>query len=568
MRRKAHARGLGALAEQLKAKGKTVLGDLARAMGLRRVSSPSAAGAAGRSVTLAGGAPAADSGSKVARAAQPPRPIVRAAASPSAEATAGAHPPAPAAAVSQPRSPGTSQEPSPRGFLGALPQARQRITERAWPKEISEGEREAMRQQLERGIGTQFDGRRAGSATDVVIGLDFGTSASKVVRRAPYLPGERAYALPVPAHLNAESNPHLWQTLLWLHSDGVFSPWPEAGAVPVDGIKTALMGQDSHRILANSGMEAACTGLDAGVAYLAFAFRYARGWLLGAKGEAYNRMGLNWSVNVGLPAATYDSPMLTTYRRIAAAAWLISQRGCEICVASAREAFNDPRAAQAGRERDACIGLGVGIIPEVAAEVVGFARSTYREDGLYLMVDVGASTLDVCAFRLHTDRRGADRYAILTADVQPLGVLALRWYLAEGGQGEKFAREVGLVIRNVVWHTRLRRDPNASCWSERLPVFLCGGGRESRPHRAVAESLSPWLAQYTGGRGSRLDELECPQGLECLTPPEAFHRLAVAWGLSYPLFDIGTFDPPSKIPDIGPLPLKDFGHLFIGKDQV
>ena len=47
-----------------------------------------------------------------------------------------------------------------------------------------------------RGTATQFTGRRSGAASaDLVVGLDFGTSCTKVVVRSPFIAGARAVAV-------------------------------------------------------------------------------------------------------------------------------------------------------------------------------------------------------------------------------------------------------------------------------------------------------------------------------------------------------------------------------------
>lgn len=62
----------------------------------------------------------------------------------------------------------------------------------------------------------------------------------------------------------------------------------------------------------------------------------------------------------------------------------------------------------------------INVIPEVAAELVGYARSSLRETGLHVLIDLGARTLDIASFILH-NRDGDDRYSILTADLEELG---------------------------------------------------------------------------------------------------------------------------------------------------
>ena len=54
----------------------------------------------------------------------------------------------------------------------------------------------------------------------------------------------------------------------------------------------------------------------------------------------------------------------------------------------------------AARSSDEGEKLGISVLPETAAEVAGFAKSTNSAPGLYLMVDVGAMTLDLGRVRV------------------------------------------------------------------------------------------------------------------------------------------------------------------------
>ena len=62
------------------------------------------------------------------------------------------------------------------------------------------------------------------------------------------------------------------------------------------------------------------------------------------------------------------------------------------------------------------------IIPEIAAGAVGYALSDLRREGLHVMVDIGASTVDVCSFLLH-EKEGNDRYSLLISRCSETGVL-------------------------------------------------------------------------------------------------------------------------------------------------
>lgn len=430
-------------------------------------------------------------------------------------------------------------------------------------------DRDTFLRWIKRGATTGVDRPPPGAAEQVVIGLDFGTSASKVVLRAPYNPSAPTHAVPIPKLLRPENNPHLCGTAIWLLPSGVFHLWPVEDAARVDGIKTALMSGTPQAALGSTLSGPSASAIDACIAYLAYLFRYTRGWFLEVKGEAYGYRHIDWMTNVGLPAATYDnSKLLATYRQCVAAAWLLSRSIAEISVESVREAYFDSRSVDAATAKSKSREfLGIEVIPEVAAEVTGFARSTRRRDGLYILIDVGAATLDACSFRLYAPRGVQDRYSMFTVDVQLLGVEPVRSRLNIGESGEQLRHEIAFVVKRVIWDTKCRRDPRAAEWRGELPVFLCGGGSANEIHKRAIEELTGWLPRHVGAR-LRLLSLENPENMEASSGPYDFHRLAVAAGLSYPPFDIGTLTLPTEIKDIPKLPERDTSNSYVSKDEV
>ena len=215
--------------------------------------------------------------------------------------------------------------------------------------------------------------------------------------------------------------------------------------------------------------------------------------------------------------------------------------------------------------------LGVAIVAEVAAGAKGFAKSDEGTTGLYLMVDVGAATLDVCMFRLHKNLNDPDRYLLLESHVQALGVEAYHCFLKEGRTDGGFAEQCDRCLREVIWKTKVNRDRQNVCWKAggELPVFVIGGGAKHRLHRAVVESLEPWLKQHAGSQGIRPVPPEIPK---CDLPEriddDDFGRMAVAWGLSYSPTDMGEIEPMSNIKDIpGPVSM-DWRSFFPSKDAA
>ena len=421
-----------------------------------------------------------------------------------------------------------------------------------------------------RGVSTGFDQPRAGPVEQIVIGLDFGTSASKIALRAPYSTSSPTHAVPIPQSLRSEGNPHLCSTTIWFLPSGEFTLWKVEDAVRVDGIKIALMSNHPQTPIAYASSGLSVCAIDACIAYLAYLFRYARGWFFEVKGEAYGYRPIAWMTNVGLPAATYDNvPLLALYRQCVAAAWLLSLSNVEISIETVREAYRDQRSLCAATNKpEGRESLGIEVIPEVVAEVTGFARSPHRRDGLYILVDVGAATLDACSFRLYAPNGDEDRYSMFTADVQLLGVEPVQSRQQAGESDVQLRGEIARVAKSVIWDTKRHRDPHAAEFKGELPVFLCGGGSGNDIHKHAVKELTDWFARYVVGARLRFLSLESPENLEALTDPGDFHRLAVAAGLSHPTFDIGTLTPPSDIEDMPGPRIRNYDGALITKDQV
>ena len=432
------------------------------------------------------------------------------------------------------------------------------------PLKCSESERSDFERQLRSGTGSPL---ASGVELPVVLGLDFGTSSTKLVVRLPFESGEPTLAVPAPFVCRVDGNPYLWQTVLWLQETGAFCPWPLARAAVLRTLKQGLIQGNVEKEISELPAGLEVSRVQAGVAYLAFVIRYAKGWLLRNRPGLFRRRRPVWLVNLGMPAASYDDPVLVPpFRQIGAAALHLANFDGPITVESVRRLLDKPQILSSAESEE----LGVSVIPEAAAVMTGFARSTRGNPGLYLMVDVGAMTLDACTFRLHQDSGLDDRYIFMAAQVRPLGVDSHRWFRDQGKPTAEFVGQCNLTIRSVVSYTNSTRDPNDGSWKAggELPVFLTGGGAKNDLHRNVVESLEPWLISRTGNSGIRLLDLPAPRSLDCPEPISDFGRLAVAWGLSYPPDQIGKIEPMSEIEDILPTTAVDWRDGYVSKDQV
>ena len=424
----------------------------------------------------------------------------------------------------------------------------------------------------------------------LVIGLDFGTSCTKVVVQNPF---GRSAATAIAWNLGNGGPQYLLPTALYENSEREF-------ALVADGEPIRCRQDLKVKLMDHLGDEDA---RGPAAAYLGLVLRRVRQWLLEDQRNVYGSSRIEWAVNIGIPSAGYgDKPMSDAFRLVGRAAWLLSLRPSPPTIATSIDALR--RA-----ERESEPSVPVDVVPEIAAEVVGYARSHRRNDGLHVMVDVGASTVDICGFVLHS-RDDDDRYSLLTAVVERLGVHELHLrrlsmisdagasmkselstppdpfspvpddasvYLNEPSDGLRdklnqidriYMRELTNAVMRVLMDLRKRRDPNAPHWKCGLPVFLAGGGAQFRP---VVESMSEadWqLKQVTTANGIDTRTLAVPEILTNNDISDGLaDRLSVAYGLSFDRLEIGEITSPDEIEDVTPMRIRTQREQ-ISKDQV
>ena len=425
------------------------------------------------------------------------------------------------------------------------------------------------------------------------MGLDFGTSCTKAVVRSPFAFRSRATA--VRWRDDIAESPYLLPTVLYETSVGFNLERCDAVHRTHTGLKIDLMD--------NPGSQETRARV---AAYLGLALRAARQWFLDSQQEAYGQARLRWALNLGIPSAGYDDERVReAFFAVASAAWRLSLRPVPPTLNEAHDAFVDTE-----RETDSL--EHIDVVPEIAAEVVGYARSKHRREGLHVIVDVGASTIDICGFVLHpADGEDGDQYYLLTALVKRLGlhVLHLRRTqavkVADGrlcpgvatlpspvgaipdrgrsyvdhpeqrlsdqldGIDEGYTEECKTAIMTVLMALRKRRDPLSTHWKSGLPVFVGGGGGR---FRLVTDALSrshEWLGNnLVDARGINPTSLPALRTLSNSDIPEEMTgRLDVAYGLSFDSLDIGEIFPPRRIQDVPPMPVRPKRDA-VGKEQV
>lgn len=438
---------------------------------------------------------------------------------------------------------------------------------------------------------TQYLGA-ANETTDLVVGLDFGTSCTKIVIRSPLAFRSRATAV---KWAGPGGSSYLLPSVLHETDNGQFELEPREGghfALHVD-LKTCLMDDPDSRLARARA-----------AAYLGLALRAARRWFLETQHDVFGRFRLRWTLNMGIPSAGYDDLRVRgVFTDVARAGWRLSVHSDRFTLDAAVGALSgvDGEVAEARTLEH------VDVIPEVVAEVVGYARSKHRREGLHVIMDVGASTVDICGFVLHS-ADGDDRYELLTALVERLGLreLHLKRIRAVESAGkravvspvpspleaippsgrsyvecpsiqldedldnidEKYRKDCKDALMRVLMGLRKRRDPNSQHWETGLPVFVAGGGGGfGLIVEAIDQSDVHLRKAITARGGIRQAHLGVPDLSNDDIGPELVGRLDVAWGLSFDSFDIGEISPPHRIADVSAMSQRPKREI-VGKDQV
>jgi hypothetical protein len=443
---------------------------------------------------------------------------------------------------------------------------------------------------------------------DIVIGFDFGTSCTKIVLRD--FQGKEAFAIPFDG-IASQFNRYLLPTKIYIDSDGSISLG--SGKNEIDGLKVSLIHQPTGKLFEDVGTKTVATSLDLSVAFIGLVLIHTCNWFKKTKSLEYQHIHINWQLNIGMSSRSYDDKLLCAIlKRAALAGWNLSllnrdrlflsdiKKAIEVSDSQIKE--NDFNIKKEQIHPDY-----VNPIPEIIAEVIGYVRSPMRKNGMYLIVDVGARTLDVSTFILH-EGEGEDRYSILTAEVEILGAFILHQnridvckkiieqklfklisicdgisplpeterYLPKPTNEDKqvfekadeiFSDNCSKVIRKVLKVTKDCRNPYSPAWDNRFPVFLCGGGAQLSIYQSLFVDIEKKLRNSKYSLTFNRHNLPLPRDFK--NNDTLFNRMAVGYGLSFPRFDFGDVIPPDQIEDlVFSIKTKDIDKWYVDKDMV
>ncbi|HBN8495846.1 TPA: hypothetical protein ACTL7U_003128 [Pseudomonas aeruginosa] len=429
------------------------------------------------------------------------------------------------------------------------------------------------------------------------LGLDFGSSTLKAV----ISDGERQITYAVPFRDIQGVEGYLLPCRVYLGENGYSL---EGQGQAYQDLKLAL--------LANAESLQAQMPV---VGFLALALRMIRGWLLSTHGETYSG-AIVWDLAIGLPVASRrDEKTVRLYQLVSTAAWIASTER-QLTPETIGLALKRAEALCGGAEAECdSEDIEVRVEPEIAAQIYGFVSSGAYDphaSNIYLMVDVGAGTLDASVFRVERKSgQRKDSLVIFRTTVEPHGVMnfhkkRMDWLqsalvqklpdrpdlrqavqaishltdaeeaLPDRVDGYFSGVDVQFKGRSLdqLFYAQVSRqvvqDTYLHVANERLldrqqmagmPMFLCGGGSRLGFYAKLRGDLHS--ARGFSWFGVTPKPLQKPRGLVAPGLPRAeYDRLSVAFGLSQLKLDKLVMD----VPALAEKPTRvDFSERYIEK---
>ena len=403
------------------------------------------------------------------------------------------------------------------------------------------------------GAGVRFGHNVENDAevTDVIIGLDVGSTATKMVLRLPYS-DDIGLPVPAPEWFRAEGRPYYWRTLLWRLDNGEYSIEPHKGATPIDRLKVDLLDLGrSDRMEVKAAM----------VAWVVLMARQGIGWLRNERPHLFRSSKVVVDeVNLGMPFTTVADAHRGQVQ-VAKAAGRILEVGYDVSESTIVSALQSEYSEGSDL---------VALQPELTGALHGFLKSHQARDGRYLLTDIGGLTIDTVFFKYYEDAKPP--ITVYAKSVECFGSEVISKWCEHSGNTERATKVLGNHIAEVSKRAiseKIYISAEDLGRPLELETILIGGGRHSTPYRDSIEWCQASMANHAPPLDLRLRDLEPDR--DDLDVPLAFEqgvsRLLVAMGLSYSRYDAPDTLPPSEVADVERKEVKDISGDFVGPEQ-
>ena len=422
------------------------------------------------------------------------------------------------------------------------------------------------------------------NGVELVMGIDFGTTNTKVVIQETG--SGKSWAIPFN---DRNTDQYLMPSTVFL-TEGIYS----------------LNGDSSHRIgnlkLPLIEDSISDTHLVDVIAFLALVIRHARLWFLDNAATAFYDNDFEWFYKMGLPAENYDN------RRLVATYESTLSNAVKLSLANITKIYSHDIDHILSSDIAHNISDYCDVHPEIQAQLGGYTKSDRWDSRRVkvMMVDIGGGTVDASIINV-TRRDDEEQYSCLKTKVESLGVYILHqkrleWlemsinksssstdelkkeidqakklsgnlpffpesiedYISNANWPKDFSYDqvfynafYELIYFDIISEVRSHIDTrNAEQWNN-LCFILCGGG-----------SLHPLFSKIASDQKLDVVRLQKPSSLNAAITDNEYHRISVAYGLSF--MEQGWFVNPSDIPpmDNAANNESDWQRNFIDKDMM
>ena len=367
---------------------------------------------------------------------------------------------------------------------------------------------------------------------ELVIGLDFGTAFTKVVVGSEIDAealkfGKYGYILPSQFYADSEGNCSLYESSVHCFKD----------------LKIPILMRNSSL---HDQLVIVC--------FLALVLKECRNW---RKDSIYRDVDVDWLINSGLPTENYhEKGVVDLYRKLINAAWLCSFQK-SINIKKCNDVINHIETGDLNNLEDyilhpECLNL----FPEFAAQIVGYVQSPSRRKHSHLLVDIGAGTMDVAMF-IVSNNKGEWLFETTAKDIQTLGGDILAKHRMQHSNkiinvGKdvptdiNFAQLLGIkldklklidkpfvIAVNNSLNKVVNRVAGGYSFVVDITTFVCGGGSKIELYQNQVNALKTKFP---------IQIITLPKPERLKNPDvnsENYHRLSVAYGLSYDPLNIG-----------------------------
>jgi hypothetical protein len=244
------------------------------------------------------------------------------------------------------------------------------------------------------------------------------------------------------------------------------------------------------------------------------------------------------SINIGIPVAAHDDEKaFKTFRHIVCAAQSLVGRAGTLSLGNVREAH---------QKSSAHCPAGWELVPELTAAIAGYAADPTSQSGAHVLIDVGASTLDIVAF----NHLRQERIAVISAGVELLGSSALETAISDGMTEADCRWACDRQFQSVFFDAcRPSRGSNGfspKLRSRDVQLITTGGGCASAIHSEfIATQICPEIL-------GTLPIVRPEPPLSGISGECDASRLLIAYGLTRDVPELLELKLPSQVPDIKP----------------